>query len=1272
MNILLEDHVIRYVPALAAEWDLDAPGRIWREFDATMCFVDISGFTNLSEKLAARGRVGAEELTEVLRRVFGSMITLAQERGGNLIKFGGDALLLLFRSDDHIAQASCAAVEMRAALRESARIPTSVGRMPLKMSIGLHTGTMHAYLVGDSHRELIITGPGATTTIEMEATAGAGEIVVSAAVRDALPRGAVGMAKGDGYLLRWRKAPLASSGPRLRRPVPEEAVAACISAGLREHLRSGVIEPEHRVAVVAFVKYKGIDALHRRLGPEAVAGSLEELTRVVQRSADQNGVCFLASDIDADGGKFILTSGVPAATEDDERRMLRALRSVVDASTALPVKIGVNRGHVFAGEIGAPLRSAFTVMGDTVNLSARLMSAAPVGQIYATPDVLDRSASVFAAKALRPFSVKGKAAEVRAYAVGAELEDRKEGTEDELPFVGRLDEMHALQTCIAQLASGSGSVVEVVGEAGSGKTRLVQESLANAAAVLSVRGEPYASAVPFRAFRDPARRLLGAADVDPSQQVDALRASVVRLAPHLEPLLPLVGLVAHLDVPATPQSSAVEPRFLPDRIADVMIELAGAVADGPVVVVVDDVHWLDDASSRLVERIAAATHEQAWALLVTRRPESGGPTLGPAARLTLGPLDEPTATDLVHQVTAAAPLLPDQVADLVERSSGNPLHLAGLLAARHGGETEFPESLEAVIAAQVDSLAPLSRVLLRCASVLGTTMRVEVLGDLLTDESIGFDAATAEELEQFLEPDGPGRVRFRHAVVRDAAYHGLSFGRRRQLHSRAAEVCRRHAGADPAAAADVLSLHYSLAQQDDLAWAFALIAGDRARRTGANAAAATNYGRALAAARRLPAVDVRDVAETWTSLGGVQLAAARFDEALFAYGQAARLASDPLDSARAELDRARAHERAGRCSVALRATTVALRSIEGEHTVECERLRARLLAFRAVLRVAQQRPTEARDLADLAIEATRAAREREGLAQALMALDWANRMLGRPSEEPHALEALSIYEEIGDLSGQAKVHGNLGFELYYTGAWEGALEHIERERAAAAATGDTIGSAMAAASAGEIQVGQGKVDEAIGQLVEAARTFRASGFHDGVAFAEINLARAHLSRGRVEEAVRLLDGVIADLDGLGLDHLALEAATYRAECDVMNGDPESGLTRLFAAKLAARDDGVVFGASVARVDALALAASGHPDLALDRVDAGIADARDQGLVYELAMLLAVRAGLDPRDEDSEAEAGALFARLGAKAPASMVADYRRASGSLLSLSTSVT
>ncbi|MFV1961243.1 MAG: adenylate/guanylate cyclase domain-containing protein [Acidimicrobiia bacterium] len=109
----------RYVPRVSAEWDLDVPGELSRAIVGTLVFVDISGFTNLSERLSRKGRIGAEELTAVLNRVFGEMLDIAVARGGSLLKFGGDALLLFFDSIDHVLQATAATVEMRAALRNA-------------------------------------------------------------------------------------------------------------------------------------------------------------------------------------------------------------------------------------------------------------------------------------------------------------------------------------------------------------------------------------------------------------------------------------------------------------------------------------------------------------------------------------------------------------------------------------------------------------------------------------------------------------------------------------------------------------------------------------------------------------------------------------------------------------------------------------------------------------------------------------------------------------------------------------------------------------------------------------------------------------------------------------------------------------------------------------------------------------------------------------------------------------------------------------------------
>src|SRR3954465_4801808 len=202
-----------YLPRMAAEWELETPNARWRELDATCCFVDISGFTALSERLARRGRIGAEELTEVLNHVFGRMLGIAYDKGGSLLKFGGDALLLLFAGDDHAVLAAEAAVAMRAALREARTLPTSVGRWSLRMSPGIHSGNFQFFRVGESHRELIVAGPAASATTRMEHGADAGEIVVSEATAARLPNRATGSPKGDGLLLKWRKVVEGGPGP---------------------------------------------------------------------------------------------------------------------------------------------------------------------------------------------------------------------------------------------------------------------------------------------------------------------------------------------------------------------------------------------------------------------------------------------------------------------------------------------------------------------------------------------------------------------------------------------------------------------------------------------------------------------------------------------------------------------------------------------------------------------------------------------------------------------------------------------------------------------------------------------------------------------------------------------------------------------------------------------------------------------------------------------------------------------------------------------------
>lgn len=1259
------DRLARFVSRIASEWDAD--GARWREVDASLCFVDISGFTNLSERLARLGRIGAEELTEVLNRVFGRMLDLAFERGGALLKFGGDALLLEFDGPDHATQAACAAVEMRAALRKAVEVPTSVGRVALRMSVGVHSGTVHLFRVGALHHELVITGPGASRTTEMEATASAGEILVSPETAARLPRGAATRAVGPGRLLRWRQPPVAPVGARPRRAVPPAAIEACLPELLRAHLRDGAPEFEHRFASVGFVKFTGTDALIAGDGPGATADALDDLATSVQRAAHDEGVAFLASDLDNDGGKFILVSGVPASVEDGEGRMLRALRRIAERDYALKVKAGVNRGHVFAGTVGAAHRATYTVMGDTVNLAARLMSAAQPGEVLATAGVLEPSRTAFAVEAVPPFMVKGKSQPVHAFRVGYAL-GRAARSRTATPFRGRDDELRRLT---AALRAPDACVVEVTGESGAGKSRLVEEAVrASERSPLTVRGEPNGAATPYLALRDGLRELLGIEIATRDEMGAALHDTVERRAPQLLPMLPLLADAVDVDVAPTPEAAAIEPQFRPARLADAVTALLARVLDAASVVVVEDAQWVDTASGELLDRLLADRH---WPVVVVRRTGKDGFAIGDAhtdaLHVALGPLAPPDCREIVLEALPTIPLRPQEIDRLVQRSAGNPMFLAELIrfVRERGDAREIPDSLDAAITVEIDALPPVLRSVLRHAAVLGLRFRPSVLrvtlgaelGDLVDDALV--------ELDRFVEVDGDDSARFRQPVLHDAAYEGLSYRRRNELHLQAAEVIERLAGDDADRDAESLSHHFHEAREYQRSWHYARLAAEAARAAYANIDAAAHYRRAIDAARRLDRahrVDARELSQTWSALGDVLEQAGVLDGALDAYRRAYTLAGDdPAARVRLLVRRARARERAGACPAALRELTQAERVLDRHHDElpadTADRARVAITTLRAIVREAQEQPAAALPLAlDAAAGAERLG-EREELAKAYAVVDWAYVVLGEPERAVHTPEIVSIYEALGQSDRAAGALGNDGAVAFWLGRWSDALDRYRRAEAAYVRAGDVVNAAIQQSNIGEVLVCRAQYDDADAPIRDSVRTHRAVGFVDGALFSEVQLGRLQRGRGEHDAALTTLTRVRDEAASLHLWGSALLAAIHLAECLVDLRRSDDALTVLADAERQAGADAAVYAASVALMRALALSSARRTEEATVVAAEGIETARRIGMVYELGLLLVLHAALveadDPqRASEERGEGAALLGSLEVPVPGAAV------------------
>ena len=249
-------------------------------------------------------------------------------------------------------------------------------------------------------------------------------------------------------------------------------LAACLPMGIREYLLHGSPEPEHRYISVAFIEFSGTDAILAQSGPAAVADAVDECISNVQQAANRYGVTFFLTDINANGGKILLVAGAPTNVGNGEERMLRTLRTIMDTGGILPLRIGMNGGYVFAAGFGPPYRRTYSVKGDAVNLAARLMAAAGRGQILATEAVLSRSPTTFETEPLEPFHVKGKREPVQAMSVGA-IAGSRGVAHGETRLIGREREMAFLQEALDSARARRGMLVELIGEPGIGKSRLV-------------------------------------------------------------------------------------------------------------------------------------------------------------------------------------------------------------------------------------------------------------------------------------------------------------------------------------------------------------------------------------------------------------------------------------------------------------------------------------------------------------------------------------------------------------------------------------------------------------------------------------------------------------------------------------------------------------------------------------------------------------------------------------------------------------------------------
>ena len=904
-------------------------------FTAAVLFVDISGFTTLAARMAERGVAGTEELTQHQNECFDMMLRLVFAGGGDVEKFAGDAMIAVFRLADGEADAAGAA---RRAARCALLMIESVDAresddLRLSVHVGVGAGTIRTRHVelDDGNRIFVLSGDALEQAVGAQGAAKDREACLSHEVQ-LLTAGSVETTdSGRGF------PKLLGVPPQPAVAFPGEATPCRALPAISTYLNRVLVErsfegqdmawlAELRRATVLFVSLGNADG--SKVDDEQLAAAAQVIGRNVARF---DGLLLDLGDGDK-GLVAILLFGIRNAHEDDAIRGVLAALDLDVGLTEVGIvpSIGVTTGRVYSGVIGSATRKDFAVIGDAMNLAARLMGAAKGGVLCSESTRIDASDS-FAFEMVTGLNLKNVDPGFVAFRPAQIGQVAARASRHRSSTVGRDIEWRTLAQAADKHADTQefvGAVVE--GEAGIGKSTLLRQLQARfasrpAARVLCLAGDAIDQVAPYHAWREAAAELL---DVDVNTPPEHQRATINLMfaaLPDLAPFMPLLaGLVPHAPR-ETPRTSGLDPQARAERVRDIVLALVTLRAgQGPLLLVVEDAHWFDSASWALVQQLAA--RQAGVMVVVSSRPPTGEhrtrleafAALPKVFSLAMGPLSQEASAALVRAKLGAKSLSPNVDSLIFERAAGHPffteelaiaLRDAGLIrmerdtcmlatSDRDRDGVAVSDTLERVLTSRIDAQRESERLSLKVASVLGRDFSKETLSAVFPggagtiDDSLS--ALCAAEL---LVDCGDGQMRFKHALTREVAYSLLLFRQRRELHRVVAEHLEAQEEGDRASHAACLAHHWGFAEVPARALPYAEEAGRDALRRFANREAVYFFREALrlhaaAGAQALP----QRVAQWESDLGLAHRALGELDESKRRCESALARLSQPLSA----------------------------------------------------------------------------------------------------------------------------------------------------------------------------------------------------------------------------------------------------------------------------------------------------------------------------------------------------------------------------------------
>jgi len=877
---LLSRHLSRLARARLATQTGAREGPLRMGRRGAIQLVDFCDFTSLTERLMRVGPQGAEQLSEILNTAFSALIEEIEAEGGDVLAFAGDSALAYFPATTEEEFGWACASAVRSGLAIQARVPAlrPGSGVVLECRVSVAAGEfddLEVGGVGGRWLPLVIGDPLAQVT-QADALHQVGRVVAAPTAWLPLARDGQAATLGGGFV-RVDALPGRSTLPGLPAAVPTDEPSPKLLQSYIPPVVSERVAAGQGDFIAEFRNVSVLFAGPRNLDRESI-DTLQTRVVIFQEEVRRFGGQIYQVVSDEKGLQLIGAFGLPMhAEEHDAARAVQAALAIRKrlAPEGDALAEGIATGPAFCGVYGSSDRAQYSIVGSCINRAARLMQEALPGEVLCDEETQRAGARHVVFEASQGTRLRGIGGVTRTWAATDQRTGR--GNEALTPLLGRAFELESLERRVTALREQrAGGAVLVEAEPGMGKTTLVNHLTARAKAagtrVLTGAADPLDQRTPWFAFRSVLLDALDGQDRESGAGHEELVRKRLADDPDLLQVAPLLADVAPLELTDTELTRNLEGANRAEKVQALMLRLLDQLGrEGPLLIALEDGHWMDSASWELAR---ALCEELPFVLLViSTRPLAEPPdaygricAAPRAEKLVLGALPPDVTGELAQQLLGrhASEGLRDRI---VEMAQGNPFFSEELARSVRSHERErrargeaaggalpsvlqTPATVEGVITSRIDALDADVQLTLKVASVVGSRFEADLVarvhptlaaGEPLDDHWVALAEA---DLIQAAADAPTGTWSFRHALTHETTYALLPYVQRRKLHQSVASLLEVAAAGEGGASAARLAHHWDRAEDPARALSYVVTAGEHALNAYANRDAAEYFARA--------------------------------------------------------------------------------------------------------------------------------------------------------------------------------------------------------------------------------------------------------------------------------------------------------------------------------------------------------------------------------------------------------------------------------------------